>query len=190
MATFVALKRRVLAEPPRWDNQIFLHWPIDESLPLTFIIHISIMKHEQGLRATSELHSGGGGQASMARQESSHALACKIPPQVLRICPEGSRAGINGLDLTELCCLRCVNMAVSHDLSLRRKQLSCRGKSERPNSGARSINCSSGGQQRCETSQVSLNVSDLKHKCRRLEQQSQTWRTCLSLTWNQTVGHN
>lgn len=100
----------------------------------------------------------------MARQGSKHALACKIPPQVLRICPEGSRAGINSLDLTELCCLRCVNMAVSHDLSLRRKQFSSRGKSERPNSVAKCINCSAGGQQGRETSQVSLNVSDLKHK--------------------------
>lgn len=140
MATFVALGRRVLAEPPRCDNQIFQRWPIDESLLLTFLIHISIMKREQGLWVTSELHRGGGGQPSMARQGSRRALACRIPPQVLRICPGGSRAGINSQDLTELCCLRCVNMAVSHNWSLRRKQFSSKkGKRERPNLVARCV---------------------------------------------------
>lgn len=42
------------------------------------------------------------GQASIARQGSMHALACRKSPRVLRNCPEGGMVGIKGLGLTEL----------------------------------------------------------------------------------------
>ena len=106
---FVAVKTSALAEPLDWQSNIPVLTDRWEPPPLTFLIHISIMRDEQGLWVTLVLDTGQV-RTSIARQGSRAALACVKSPPVLRTCPGRSTAGIKSSGLTELCCLLGVNM--------------------------------------------------------------------------------
>lgn len=108
--TSVAMKRSALAEPPERQSNIPVltdRWEPPPDLPHS---HLNNERRAGVMSNLGARYRRWGGQASIARHESRAPLACGKSPRVLRISAERCMAGIKSLGLTELSCLRGVNM--------------------------------------------------------------------------------